>query len=165
MLDQTSRLQHRLQATAAGIPVAQASAICISRSQGGRLQVMLIRSLRTGRWGLPKGGIEFGETSATAAEREAFEEAGVLGSAHGQPIGHYAYRKDHSLNRYQVAVHLLATDRTLDLYPEQGIRERGWFSIAVAVKLVARPELCRMLEDVLENYRSIPGYSEVPSAG
>src|SRR5690606_25585077 len=48
------------------------------RQQGGKLEVMLITSRRTGRWGVPKGGIQAGMTPWESAAEEAAEEAGVV---------------------------------------------------------------------------------------
>jgi 8-oxo-dGTP pyrophosphatase MutT (NUDIX family) len=40
-------------------------------------EVLLLRRARSGRWRLPKGGVESGETPDEAALREVAEEAGV----------------------------------------------------------------------------------------
>jgi 8-oxo-dGTP pyrophosphatase MutT (NUDIX family) len=42
---------------------------------------------RSGRWTLPGGRVDAGETPGQAAEREAFEEAGVSGRLDRQPVG------------------------------------------------------------------------------
>lgn len=73
--------------------------------EASRLEVLLVGSLRDGRWGLPKGRIEADEKkSKAAAEREAFEEAGVLGVADPEPLGSFFYFKDPTPQRYMVAV-------------------------------------------------------------
>ncbi|HZB26753.1 MAG TPA: NUDIX domain-containing protein [Vicinamibacterales bacterium] len=46
------------------------------RDDDGR--VLLARHVETGRWGLPGGGVEPGETPADAAVREFWEETGVF---------------------------------------------------------------------------------------
>ncbi|MEX2745609.1 NUDIX hydrolase [Rhizobium mongolense] len=74
--------------------IEQAGAICIRRMRTSRPEVLLVSSRRNGRWGLPKGHIEPNENSKTTAEREAFEEAGVLGSADAEPFGSFHYFKD-----------------------------------------------------------------------
>lgn len=43
---------------------------------GENLEILMVRSLE-GRWGIPKGGLEPGETSASCAVRETLEETGV----------------------------------------------------------------------------------------
>jgi 8-oxo-dGTP pyrophosphatase MutT (NUDIX family) len=42
--------------------------------------VLLMTSRDTGRWIIPKGNIDAGATPAKAAEKEAYEEAGVKGT-------------------------------------------------------------------------------------
>ena len=48
-------------------------------------QVLLV-AVEGGRWSLPGGGIEPGETAAGAAVREAWEEVGAHVVAEGQPF-------------------------------------------------------------------------------
>ena len=57
-----------------GKPTYTAGAFAVIRDDPGR--VLWIRRRDTGWWGLPGGGIEFGETPADAVVREAFEETG-----------------------------------------------------------------------------------------
>ena len=59
---------------ASGKPTYTAGAFAIIRDDRGR--VLWIRRRDTGWWGLPGGVIEFGETPAEAAAREAREETG-----------------------------------------------------------------------------------------
>ncbi|WP_306372253.1 NUDIX hydrolase [Rhizobium tibeticum] len=67
----------------------------------------LVGSRRNGRWGVPKGHLDPGETTAAAALREAFEEAGVEGLVTPDVFGSFSYRKDSTPHQYQVSVHLL----------------------------------------------------------
>ena len=57
-----------------GKPTYTAGAFAIIRDQRGR--VLWIHRRDTGRWGLPGGVIEFGETPDAAAVRETLEETG-----------------------------------------------------------------------------------------
>ena len=59
-----------------------------------KVQVLLITSRDTGRWIIPKGNIDAGATPAKAAQREAYEEAGVKGTITSLlPLGFYTYFK------------------------------------------------------------------------
>jgi 8-oxo-dGTP pyrophosphatase MutT (NUDIX family) len=81
--------------------IEQAGAICLRKADGReKVEVLLIGSLRNGRWGIPKGHVEPGETSWEAAEREAFEEAGIIGTAIERVVGSFVYTKDRAPLRY-----------------------------------------------------------------
>lgn len=148
MLHQSRRIEdHPLIANRV---VSQAAAICLAIHNDADPQVMLVRSKRTGQWGVPKGGIEPDELSHKAAEREAFEEAGVVGLARSSPIGHFNYTKEGNFNHYRVAVHVLVQDQIVDRYPEQGVRERRSFPIKHAIELLKRSETSHMCVEVLE---------------
>lgn len=152
MLLERRQLQHETSPESAIVP--QAAAICLTAQSHDAPRVVLVRSRRTGRWGLVKGGIEPGEVSPQAAAREAFEEAGVTGTVCSRLVGHFAYEKEGSSYHYQVAVHVILNDRLADHYPEQGMRERGSFALADAVDMVAHPQVSRMLADLLDQYLS-----------
>lgn len=57
----------------------------VYRKTGRGCEVLLIQD-RFGRWALPKGHVEAGETAAAAAEREVQEETGVA-AAVGESLG------------------------------------------------------------------------------
>ena len=72
--------------------VRQAGAIPFRRGPEG-LRVLLITSRDTGRWVIPKGHVETGQTAAIAAAVEAYEEAGLVGVMSDFPLGFYTYGK------------------------------------------------------------------------
>jgi 8-oxo-dGTP pyrophosphatase MutT (NUDIX family) len=59
------------------------------RKAGDGVEIMLITSRDTGRWVLPKGWPEGGESFYDAAAREAGEDAGLSGSISPQEVGRY----------------------------------------------------------------------------
>ena len=130
--------------------IEQAGAICLCTLNGKEWShVLLIGSLRNGRWGIPKGHIEPGETSREAAQREAFEEAGIEGVALERAVGTYSYRKDGTSAEYCVAVHLLAVTRIFQHYPEKGLRRSRWVPIDIAGREVAQVGLRRVLHHLI----------------
>ena len=60
-------------------------AACPFVRRGGKLHVVLVTGRRHGAWLLPKGRPEDDLVSRQVAELEAWEEAGVVGKAHGRP--------------------------------------------------------------------------------
>jgi 8-oxo-dGTP pyrophosphatase MutT (NUDIX family) len=111
------------------------------------LQVLLVTSLRTRRWILPKGWPMSGESSARSAAIEALEEAGVAGDIGEAPIGRYHYTKEKK-NRgiaCGVDVYPLHVRHQLLTWPERGRRETVWLPIAEAALRVGEPELRQIL--------------------
>ncbi|WFR94348.1 NUDIX hydrolase [Rhizobium tumorigenes] len=123
----------------------QAGAICYRRISR---EVLLITSRRSGRWGIPKGNIEAGETTAQAAEREAFEEAGIRGTCAPEILGAFAYRKEGASASYRVSVHLLDVRLAVTEFPEKGQRIMRWVPFPEAIEAVHQPGL-KMLLGVL----------------
>ena len=58
-------------------------------TQSSKPEVLLVTGRRSGRWMIPKGWPMIGKSLAAAAEREAFEEAGISGSIDSRPLGSF----------------------------------------------------------------------------
>ena len=127
--------------------VEQAGALCLRKRQGVT-EVLLVGSLRTGRWGIPKGHLEENETTRAAAEREAFEEGGVRGIISPSPVGGYFYRKSTESGILHVRVHLIEVQECLSDYPEKSLRNARWVPLETAAITVARHGLRKLLLDV-----------------
>ncbi|HEY0211973.1 MAG TPA: NUDIX hydrolase [Paenirhodobacter sp.] len=125
----------------------QAGALCLRRGVAGP-EVLLISSLDTGRWVIPKGWPMAGRSLAGAAMQEAWEEAGVRGRLRPAPVGRYSYEKRRKGGlRQMTEIQVFAIDVT-DLaedYPEAGRRQRIWLPAATAAGHVAEPGLQRLL--------------------
>jgi 8-oxo-dGTP pyrophosphatase MutT (NUDIX family) len=123
------------------------------------LEVCLIRPSGRGRrvWGLPKGGIEDGETSAQAAAREVLEETGIsavvdreLGS-----IDYSFYSRDrggriHKTVHYFL-MHAVGGDTSLH---DQEVREARWVRLQDALQMMTYPnerEMVRRAAALLEH--------------
>ena len=125
----------------------QFAALCY-RVRQGKIQVLVITSRRSKRWIMPKGWPMDGKTPAASALREAWEEAGVRGTAQETALGAYTYGKKTSddagiycmVMLYPVKVKTLAKK-----FPEKGQRKRRWVSRKKAARLVNEPELGRLI--------------------
>ena len=115
-------------------PPQQAAAIPF-RYREGAVEICLITTIRAGRWTVPKGFIEPGETAAETAVKEAREEAGIHGRVLGGPVGYYDIAKQGA--RYRVAIYLMHVDRVDEAWEEQTLRQRRWVSVRRAEKLLA----------------------------
>jgi len=145
-----ARLRHR-----------QYGVVPFRRSRTGQLQVLLVTSRGTGRWVIPKGWPMPRRTPAIAAQREAYEEAGVKGALlSGRPIGSYCYRKiDRAdLGKIKVKLFMLRVKKQALFWPECGQRRTRWFSVRRAAALVGERGLSRLLRsvpDILERHRTL----------
>lgn len=136
-------------------PLVQAAALPW-RPANDNIELLLITSRGSGRWILPKGWPESGETLWQSAERESFEEAGLHGAVSQVEAGTYFYGK--MLNtgferRCEVYVYPIAVDRIDDKWPECGKRKRIWLAPERAAKLVAEPDLSELILQFSSNPR------------
>lgn len=124
----------------------QFGALCY-RVREGATQVLLITSRDTGRWVLPKGWPMAGMSPMQAAEREAWEEAGVKGRISAQCLGIYSYQKMMGQTGLPCVVALfpMQVTRLSKEFPERKERRRKWFSLRKAAGKVAEPELAELL--------------------
>jgi len=100
------------------------AAVCYQREANGDVEFLLVRT-RSGRWTFPKGGVDGDPTEASAAAREAHEEAGVRGEIEAQAFTWYLHCKlgsdVHPVNAHLCRVVYLET-------PHERFRTPQWFS-------------------------------------
>jgi 8-oxo-dGTP pyrophosphatase MutT (NUDIX family) len=127
--------------------IDQCGAICCRVERGGRLSVLLVTSRDTGRWVIPKGTLGRKERPYRCAQREAFEEAGIIGRVRKKPLGFYTYLKDHE-TPLTVSVHLLRLESEAAHFREYAERQKIWISPAEAALLVEEPELQALFRSI-----------------
>lgn len=128
----------------------QAAALCLRDGRKGP-EVLMVSSLTTKRWILPKGWPMPDRSLAEAALQEAWEEAGVRGSVNESSVGSFSYRKlvkdgipvTCRCHVFRVAVSELAED-----WPEKDRRKREWVPVRDAIKRVEEPELKQFLRSL-----------------
>ncbi len=114
----------------------------------GEVEVLLISSLDTGRWIIPKGWPMDGMRPAEAAAEEAWEEAGIRGRVFDEVLGLYSYSKwlDEELSLPCIVVVFgLEVSHFDDSFPEAGARKRKWLSRKKAAQRVDEPELKQII--------------------
>ena len=124
----------------------QFAALCY-RVKKGKVRVLLITSRGSKRWIVPKGWPMEGKTPAASAAREAWEEAGVTGTAIDRCLGVYSYVKPISKSAAPVIVmvypvHVLQKHAD---WPDKGQRKRKWRSPQKAAKRLTEPGLRRIV--------------------
>jgi len=111
-------------------------AACVPyRPCGAGYEILLITT-RKGKWTIPKGIVDPGETPQQTALKEAFEEAGVRGKLEGGPIASFTYRKWGEV--LEVAVYLLQVESVEEDFEEASFRRRRWFRPEEAVSCIRK---------------------------
>lgn len=105
------------------------------RHEDGEVKVCLVTSSGSGKWGIPKGIIDPGETPKQTALKEAEEEAGITGDIVEGRVGEYTYRKWGMI--LEVRVFLLRVTREFDKWHERDRRRRCWVSLKKATRLLS----------------------------
>ena len=116
------------------IPVIQ-SAVIPFRLSARTVEVLLITNDRGSRWLVPKGNVPKELTPQASAEREAREEAGVIGLVDPVPVGTFAHRK--ARLPLLVTVFPMSVSITLPVWPEMDRRRRRWVAIDEAAEGVS----------------------------
>jgi 8-oxo-dGTP pyrophosphatase MutT (NUDIX family) len=123
--------------------IRQAAAIPL---RGGKICV--ITSSNGKRWVIPKGLIEPGQAAGETALQEAWEEAGLVGTLHPEPVGSYLYEK--YSNTYHVIVFVMDVTDVAQNWPERGLRQRSWVSHAGLFERIEDPGLIEVLRAALD---------------
>ncbi len=129
-------------------PRPQVAALPYRRRGEGGLEVMLVTSRETRRWVIPKGWSASRLKPHAAAEREAYQEAGVVGRIGKASIGRYDYEKrlkTEDTVTCTVAVFPLEVRRQRKRWPEQDEREGRWFTPDEAAEAVEEPDLAAII--------------------
>ncbi|CAK9166183.1 unnamed protein product [Ilex paraguariensis] len=120
-----------------------------------RIEVLMISSPKRDDLVFPKGGWEDDETVEEAACREALEEAGVRGILKENPLGMWEFRSKSKQDMCSLEggcrgyMFALEVTEELDVWPEQGDRDRKWLVIKEAFKLCRYEWMRRALEEFL----------------
>lgn len=119
------------------------SAVVPYRKQNGELEILLITSIKKGKWIIPKGYVEYNLSSFESAKKEALEEAGVMGTNETIELGSYEVKKTDG-NRH-IKVFAMEVIKILDDYPEKALRKRKWVNINEAAQTISSGEISSMI--------------------
>ncbi|KAL7645883.1 UNVERIFIED_CONTAM: hypothetical protein RMT77_002780 [Armadillidium vulgare] len=116
--------------------IRRAACLCVNEDES---KVVLISSKNEGGgWLVPGGGLESGEGEAEAAEREAWEEAGITGKVQ-RCLGIFQSEDEVTHKKKRTAVYVLKVKEEHSVFPEATLgRVREWFSIDTAINHLSR---------------------------
>jgi 8-oxo-dGTP pyrophosphatase MutT (NUDIX family) len=120
------------------------SAILPYRIKDDNLEILLITSIRKKKWIIPKGFIEFNLTAFESAKKEAFEEAGVIGTNETIELGSFTLKKYGGLTK--IVVYSMEVEKIKDDYPEKNLRKRKWYSVKEASDAISMPAVANMIQ-------------------
>jgi len=137
-------------------PIKLAAGCVVYRHDPTGVPLLLLIYDKYGRWTIPKGHLEAGESEQAAALREVFEETGVAGEL-GALVSRIVYtvRSKRGLERTkQVAFFLLHADSS-EVYPqaEEGITAAEWFAPQAALAQIGYPQVRDVLAQAITMLR------------
>lgn len=118
------------------------------RMTGETVEILVITSLRSHRWIIPKGWPMEGFEPSACAAREALEEAGIMGEVDPRAIGSYRYEKQLKVGSSvpcKVEVFAMKVMRQRRTWDEKDARELCWLPLAQAAATVDEPDLRRLI--------------------
>ncbi|MCX6804899.1 MAG: NUDIX domain-containing protein [Patescibacteria group bacterium] len=133
----------------------------IFRIKNGSLEFLLLQDVK-GRWSIPKGHVESGETLEQTAIREVAEETGLVGIKIIDKLDkiHFFYRMEGKLIFMTTYVFLMeSTDLNETLLPEksEGIVDVSWFDEQAAFKAIEYKATKVLLEEGAKRVRKAYG--------
>lgn len=128
------------------------SAVIPYRLKDGKLEILLVTSIKKKNWIVPKGYIEFNLTPFESAKKEAYEEAGVVGSNETVEVGQFINEK--KSGKELVKVYTMEVDEELDDYPEKNLRKRKWFVYEEAIEKVQNAQIKNFLKKLKESIKN-----------
>ncbi|MSR22003.1 MAG: NUDIX hydrolase [Gemmatimonadetes bacterium] len=145
------------------LPDSSGTAPIVERSAGGVVirilegspHVLLIRDPYR-KWGLPKGHLEEGESTAEAALREVREETGLYDLELGPDLGEIDWvfrRRGKQVQKYCRFYLMASTESEAQPQISEGITECRWLPVSDAVRTMAYDNARAVLEKGLECLR------------
>ena len=112
-----------------------------------QVEILLIKDSK-GRWTIPKGHIEEGETARVTAEREIREETGLQEMKVLNWLGkiNFRYRRGDSLVLMTTEIFLVqALGDTADIKPEKWMSDLAWLPAADALEKIEYEDIGKLI--------------------
>jgi 8-oxo-dGTP pyrophosphatase MutT (NUDIX family) len=126
------------------------------RVHEGELQFLLVTTLNSKRWIIPKGWASPGLAPSGCAASEALEEAGVEGRISSRALGSFQYfkrLKNGETTPLRVQVFALEVSQQRQGWAEMHLRETRWFAPEEALQRLNEPGLKRLVAKFAKDAR------------
>jgi ADP-ribose pyrophosphatase YjhB (NUDIX family) len=136
-------------------PTAGGVVFRISEKDQGKVEILLIQDSR-GRWTIPKGHIEEGESARQTAEREIQEETGLQKVKVGPWLGkiNFRYRRGSSLVLMTTEIYLAkALGDTNRIKKEQWMTSIAWMPANEALEKIEYEDIGKLILVGLQRIR------------
>jgi ADP-ribose pyrophosphatase YjhB (NUDIX family) len=124
-----------------------AGGIVFRKNKAGGVEILLIQDSK-GRWTIPKGHIEEGETARVTAEREIREETGLQKMKVQDWLGkiNFRYRRADSLVLMTTEIFLVeAAGDSAKIKAEEWMKNIGWMSANEALDKIEYEDIGRLI--------------------
>ena len=112
----------------------------------GNITVLMVTSIRTQRWILPKGNLKSNESHKKGCLREAFEEAGIDGKILKDfPMTMVMPDKAEANGEMPVVFYPMLVKNQAETWPEQDRRQRKWMGLDAALAEIPSKDVLNVL--------------------
>jgi 8-oxo-dGTP pyrophosphatase MutT (NUDIX family) len=133
-----------------------AGGIVYRRNQAGAVEILLIQDSK-GRWTIPKGHIEEGETASATAQREIREETGLQEMSVQDWLGkiNFRYRRADSLVLMTTEIFLVeGRGNTNSIHAEEWMKSISWLSANEALDKIEYEDIGKLILIGLKKIRT-----------
>lgn len=133
-----------------------AGGIVWRRNKDGGIEILLLQDVK-GRWSIPKGHIEEGESPKETAEREIGEETGLKEMRIMNWLGKtsFRYRRQNSLVLMTTQIYLVeAKGDTTKIQKEDIYKSLEWLPVNKAVELIEYDDIGKLILIGLKKIRT-----------
>jgi len=133
-----------------------AGGVVYRRAKNDKVEILLIQDSK-GRWTIPKGHIEEGETARQTAEREIREETGLQEMTVQDWLGkiNFRYRRANSLVLMTTEIFLVkAKGNDQKVKPEKWMTSLGWLPANEALEKIEYEDIGKLILIGLKKIRS-----------